>query len=179
MDSITGSKRNLATRRQLSQTQSEPDNQLNYQQQPPGALRQQTSSIVVKFAEPTINVIPPPPSQSHSHPHSHSHTQNLVSSCTLPVMAGNHQPSSSASSNRNRLMAMHTEYTSITDELESVCGLFSPPPRSPRLLSPPRPGQQQQQLAVATSGHPKYSKSLSVSFTLSLFLCLFCSAVAE
>lgn len=37
-------------------------------------------------------------------------------------------------------MAMHTEYTSITDELETVCGLLSPP-RTPRLLSPPRPGQ--------------------------------------
>lgn len=37
-------------------------------------------------------------------------------------------------------MAMHTEYTSITDEIESVCGLLSPP-RTPRLLSPPRPGQ--------------------------------------
>ncbi|XP_056632797.1 transient receptor potential cation channel trpm isoform X6 [Diorhabda sublineata] len=38
------------------------------------------------------------------------------------------------------LMHMHTEYTSITDELESVCGLFSPP-KSPGLLSPPRPEQ--------------------------------------
>lgn len=38
------------------------------------------------------------------------------------------------------LMHMHTEYTSITDELETVCGLLSPP-RSPRLLSPPRPEQ--------------------------------------
>lgn len=36
------------------------------------------------------------------------------------------------------LRAMHSEYTSITDELESVCGLLSPP-RTPRLLSPPRP----------------------------------------
>ncbi|XP_049817373.1 transient receptor potential cation channel trpm isoform X2 [Aethina tumida] len=38
------------------------------------------------------------------------------------------------------LMHMHTEYTSITDELESVCGLLSPP-RTPGLLSPPRPDQ--------------------------------------
>lgn len=37
-------------------------------------------------------------------------------------------------------MHMHTEYTSITDELESVCGLLSPP-RTPGLLSPPRPDQ--------------------------------------
>ncbi|KAI5752247.1 hypothetical protein M8J77_015168 [Diaphorina citri] len=41
---------------------------------------------------------------------------------------------------RSMLMAMHTEYTSITDELETVCGLLSPP-RSPRLLSPPVPGE--------------------------------------
>ncbi|XP_050299656.1 transient receptor potential cation channel trpm isoform X2 [Anthonomus grandis grandis] len=38
------------------------------------------------------------------------------------------------------LMHMHTEYASITDELETVCGLLSPP-RSPGLLSPPRPEQ--------------------------------------
>ncbi|RZF33234.1 hypothetical protein LSTR_LSTR012995 [Laodelphax striatellus] len=38
---------------------------------------------------------------------------------------------------RSMLMAMHTEYTSITDELETMCGLLSPP-RSPSLLSPPR-----------------------------------------
>ncbi|XP_049813711.1 transient receptor potential cation channel trpm [Schistocerca nitens] len=42
---------------------------------------------------------------------------------------------------RSMLLAMHTEYTSITDELETVCGLLSPP-RTPRLLSPPRPGDQ-------------------------------------
>ncbi|XP_068620258.1 transient receptor potential cation channel trpm [Battus philenor] len=43
---------------------------------------------------------------------------------------------------RSLLLAMH-EYTSITDELETICGLFSPPhtPRTPiatRLLSPAR-----------------------------------------
>ncbi|XP_019755238.2 transient receptor potential cation channel trpm isoform X3 [Dendroctonus ponderosae] len=38
------------------------------------------------------------------------------------------------------LMHMHAEYASITDELETVCGLLSPP-RSPGLLSPPRPEQ--------------------------------------
>lgn len=43
-------------------------------------------------------------------------------------------------SKRTLLMHMHTEYTSITDELESVCGLLSPP-RSSGLLSPPRPEQ--------------------------------------
>ncbi|XP_067002827.1 transient receptor potential cation channel trpm isoform X2 [Anabrus simplex] len=42
------------------------------------------------------------------------------------------------SSSRAMLLAMHSEYTSITDELETVCGLLSPP-RSPRLMSPPRP----------------------------------------
>jgi len=35
---------------------------------------------------------------------------------------------------------MHSEYTSITDELETMCGLLSPP-HTPRLLSPPRPGE--------------------------------------
>lgn len=34
----------------------------------------------------------------------------------------------------------HTLYCSITDELETLCGLLSPP-RSPRLLSPPRIGE--------------------------------------
>lgn len=43
-------------------------------------------------------------------------------------------------SNRAMLLAMHSEYTSITDELETMCGLFSPP-HTPRLLSPPRPGE--------------------------------------
>lgn len=49
-------------------------------------------------------------------------------------------PPTAQNSPRAMLMAMHTEYTSITDELESYCGLLSPP-RSPGLLSPPRPGQ--------------------------------------
>ncbi|XP_063918520.1 transient receptor potential cation channel trpm isoform X4 [Zophobas morio] len=50
-------------------------------------------------------------------------------------------PNLAGGSNRTAmLMHMHTEYTSITDELESVCGLLSPP-RSPGLLSPPRPEQ--------------------------------------
>ncbi|XP_076268057.1 transient receptor potential cation channel, subfamily M isoform X2 [Rhynchophorus ferrugineus] len=44
------------------------------------------------------------------------------------------------SSRGGLLMHMHTEYASITDELESVCGLLSPP-KSPGLLSPPRPEQ--------------------------------------
>uniref|UniRef100_A0A0A9YDY3 Transient receptor potential cation channel trpm n=1 Tax=Lygus hesperus TaxID=30085 RepID=A0A0A9YDY3_LYGHE len=41
---------------------------------------------------------------------------------------------------RTMLMAMHSEYTSITDELETVCGLLSPP-KSPSLLTPPRHGE--------------------------------------
>lgn len=53
----------------------------------------------------------------------------------IPPSSATSQPNS-----RAMLLAMHTEYTSITDELESVCGLLSPP-RTPRLLSPPRPGQ--------------------------------------
>lgn len=43
-------------------------------------------------------------------------------------------------SNRAVLLTMHSEYTSITDELETMCGLLSPP-HTPRLLSPPRPGE--------------------------------------
>jgi len=43
-------------------------------------------------------------------------------------------------SNRAVLLAMHSEYTSITDELETMCGLLSPP-HTPRLLSPPRPDE--------------------------------------
>lgn len=49
-------------------------------------------------------------------------------------------PTAGGNSRTGLLMHMHTEYTSITDELESVCGLLSPP-RSPGLLSPPRPEQ--------------------------------------
>lgn len=49
-------------------------------------------------------------------------------------------PSTSSNARAQMLMALHTEYTSITDEIESVCGLLSPP-RTPRLLSPPRPNQ--------------------------------------
>ncbi|XP_014259871.1 transient receptor potential cation channel trpm [Cimex lectularius] len=47
-----------------------------------------------------------------------------------------------ASHARSMLMAMHTEYTSITDELETVCGLLSPP-KSPSLLTPPRRGDRE------------------------------------
>jgi transient receptor potential cation channel subfamily M protein 3 len=49
-------------------------------------------------------------------------------------------PPSIKTSPRAMLLAMHSEYTSITDELETVCGLLSPP-HTPRLLSPPRPGE--------------------------------------
>ncbi|XP_050491541.1 transient receptor potential cation channel trpm isoform X6 [Bombus huntii] len=46
-------------------------------------------------------------------------------------------PSSSTSSTqRSILLAMHAEYTSITDELESYCGLLSPP-RTPPISPPP------------------------------------------
>lgn len=37
-------------------------------------------------------------------------------------------------------MKIYSHAHSITDELETVCGLLSPP-RSPRLLSPPRLGE--------------------------------------
>lgn len=97
------------SRRQFSQTQSEPEFS---DSQPAGPLpvRAVTVERSVTFAEPKIKVIPP----------------------TATTTAQN--------SPRAMLMAMHTEYTSITDELESYCGLLSPP-RSPGLLSPPRPGQ--------------------------------------
>ncbi|XP_069671775.1 transient receptor potential cation channel trpm isoform X1 [Periplaneta americana] len=49
-------------------------------------------------------------------------------------------PKTKANPRAAMLLAMHSEYTSITDELETVCGLLSPP-RTPRLLSPPRPGE--------------------------------------
>lgn len=41
---------------------------------------------------------------------------------------------------RSLLLAMRTEYTSITDELESYCGLLSPP-RSPPISPPPGRGR--------------------------------------
>ncbi|KAK4884574.1 hypothetical protein RN001_000845 [Aquatica leii] len=91
-------------------------------------------------------------SQTHSEPDNSEHSVLA----NLPVRAGTVErsvtfaepkikvipPSSSGGqgNSRNMLMAMHTEYTSITDELETVCGLLSPP-RTPNLLSPPRPGQ--------------------------------------
>ncbi|XP_076644273.1 transient receptor potential cation channel, subfamily M isoform X2 [Halictus rubicundus] len=44
--------------------------------------------------------------------------------------------SSSGSTQRSILLAMRAEYTSITDELESYCGLLSPP-RTPPISPPP------------------------------------------
>ncbi|XP_065218711.1 transient receptor potential cation channel trpm isoform X4 [Planococcus citri] len=55
------------------------------------------------------------------------------------------------SSGRSVLMAMHSEYTSITDELENIYGLLSPP-RSPCLLSPPRRGES------SSTNHPPIPK---------------------
>ncbi|XP_046433242.1 transient receptor potential cation channel trpm isoform X2 [Neodiprion fabricii] len=55
----------------------------------------------------------------------------------IPSSAG----SNNASSNqRSVLLAMRSEYTSITDELESYCGLLSPP-RTPPVSPPPRRGR--------------------------------------
>lgn len=96
------------SRRQFSQTQSEPEFS-EIQPSAPLPIRAVTVERSVTFAEPKIKVIPP----------------------ATPI---------AQNSPRTMLMAMHTEYTSITDELESYCGLLSPP-RSPGLLSPPRPGQ--------------------------------------
>ncbi|KAK9681017.1 Ion transport protein [Popillia japonica] len=111
-ESLHDSKRSLTRRqisqnyRQISQSQSEPDNSEHTVFLP---VRAGTVERSVTFAEPKIKVIPP----------------------------SNPAPQASP---RGLLVAMHSEYTSITDELESVCGLLSPP-RTPRLLSPPRPGQ--------------------------------------
>lgn len=44
--------------------------------------------------------------------------------------------SSASSTQRSILLAMRAEYTSITDELESYCGLLSPP-RTPSISPPP------------------------------------------
>uniref|UniRef100_A0A8D8RTN9 Transient receptor potential cation channel trpm n=1 Tax=Cacopsylla melanoneura TaxID=428564 RepID=A0A8D8RTN9_9HEMI len=108
--------------RQLSQTHSEPDNSME-----PHTMVKTCVERSVTWAEPRIKVIPPP----------------------TPA--------------RSMLMAMHTEYTrptqdfswvrrdrskSITDELETVCGLLSPP-RSPRLLSPPVPGEMPPPSAIS------------------------------
>lgn len=41
---------------------------------------------------------------------------------------------------RSLLLSMHAGYTSITDEIESYCALYSPP-KTPNLLSPPKPLQ--------------------------------------
>lgn len=61
------------------------------------------------------------------------------------------------------LRAMHSEYTSITDELESVCGLLSPP-RTPRLLSPPRPdalpGSSQRNRHLSELSNPEMAKQM-------------------
>ncbi|KAK0173426.1 hypothetical protein PV328_006622 [Microctonus aethiopoides] len=45
-------------------------------------------------------------------------------------------PSGSSGNHRSLLLAMRAEYTSITDELESYCGLLSPP-RTPPVSPPP------------------------------------------
>lgn len=44
------------------------------------------------------------------------------------------KPGTSSRGPRQLLLAMHAEYTSITDELETVCGLLSPP-RTPRFTT--------------------------------------------
>lgn len=102
--------RPVLSSRQLSQTHSEPDNS-EHTILANLPVRAGTVERSVTFAEPKIKVIPP----------------------AAGAPAAQNNP-------RGMLMAMHTEYTSITDELETVCGLLSPP-RTPNLLSPPRPGQ--------------------------------------
>ena len=54
--------------------------------------------------------------------------------------------SSGSSNSRSLLLAMRAEYTSITDELESYCGLLSPP-RTPPSTPPPQRSQNPVELA--------------------------------
>ncbi|KAL1512762.1 hypothetical protein ABEB36_002294 [Hypothenemus hampei] len=105
-EDTTSSSTSKATfsRRQFSQTQSEPETtDIPASASGLGLVHQPSFDRSVTFTEPKIKVIPP-------------------------------------SSRGSLLMHMHSEYTSITDELETVCGLLSPP-KSPGLLSPPRPEQ--------------------------------------
>lgn len=77
-------------------------------------------------------------SQTQSEPE----TSDLPASASGPVVTFN-EPKIKVippSGRGSLLMHMHAEYASITDELETVCGLLSPP-KSPGLLSPPRPEQ--------------------------------------
>lgn len=52
----------------------------------------------------------------------------------------------SSSNQRSTLLAMRAEYTSITDELESYCGLLSPP-RTPPVSPPPCRGRNVAELS--------------------------------
>ncbi|XP_066138176.1 transient receptor potential cation channel trpm isoform X6 [Euwallacea fornicatus] len=91
------------SRRQFSQTQSEPETSDIPASASCALVTQPSFDRSVTFTEPKITVIPP-------------------------------------SARGSLLMHMHSEYASITDELETVCGMLSPP-KSPGLLSPPRPEQ--------------------------------------
>lgn len=119
----SSSSKPMLQKRQFSQTQSEPETS-----EPPPSAAFSVSHLdrSVTFTEPRIKVIPPS-------------TPTVVAPPT--VTATGRSTTTSGSSRAGLLMHMHTEYASITDELESVCGLLSPP-RSPGLLSPPRPPEQ-------------------------------------
>ncbi|XP_075216680.1 transient receptor potential cation channel, subfamily M isoform X1 [Lycorma delicatula] len=102
--------------RQLSQTHSEPDNSTC----DPLGTKPSLVERSVTWAEPRIKVIPPPGARSM--------LMAMHTEYTRRNMKNEGNQSSSRSMN----------FTCITDELETVCGLLSPP-RSPSLLSPPRP----------------------------------------
>ncbi|XP_054278600.1 transient receptor potential cation channel trpm-like [Macrosteles quadrilineatus] len=115
---------------------------------PPIARRQSSAGSVAGVGVAPVTGLPPELlprqlSQTHSEPEGSTceplgakHVERSVTWAEPRIKVIPPQGPSA----RSMLMAMHTEYTSITDELETLCGLLSPP-RSPRLLSPPRIGE--------------------------------------
>ncbi|XP_077298276.1 transient receptor potential cation channel, subfamily M isoform X2 [Arctopsyche grandis] len=97
-----------------------------------------------------------PPRRQHSQ--THSEPDNSTDATSVhDYIAAKAVPSSSRGP-RQLLLAMHAEYTSITDELETVCGLLSPP-RTPRCsLSSNRPGESPGRRRHASEmSHPEFA----------------------
>ncbi|XP_041984584.1 transient receptor potential cation channel trpm isoform X3 [Aricia agestis] len=108
-------------------------------------------------------------SQTHSEPdNSAVDASSLQNSVTGAGQSGLEPAGAGLSSSRSRvgaprslLLAMH-EYTSITDELETVYGLFSPPhtPRTPittRLLSPGRATSPSRRRHASEMSNPEFA----------------------